>query len=79
MKKNIDGIPLEMDYVDSTMLSTVGYVEEERMLAIEFSRGPVYVYNNVPKNVFDELLKAPSIDDYFTENIKNGYKNKRVW
>ncbi len=79
MKKSIDGKTIEMDYVEGKTLSTVGYDEEAQVLAIEFARGPVHVYNGVPKDVYDELLKASSPDVYFDEKIRNSYKNRRVW
>ncbi len=79
MKKSIDGKVINMDFVEGKTLSTVGYDDESKVLAIEFTRGPVHVYNEVPKNVFDELLKAPSPDVYFDEKIRYAYKNRRVW
>lgn len=79
MKKSIDGKVIDMNFVEGRTLSTVGYEDEARVLAIEFTRGPVYVYNEVPKNVYEELLAAPSPDVYFDEKIKTGYKNRRVW
>lgn len=79
MRKSIDGKIIEMDFVEGKTLSTVGYDEESQSLAIEFTRGPVHVFNEVPKSVFDELMKAPSPDDYFEVNIRRSYKNRRVW
>ncbi len=79
MKKSIEGEIIEMDYVYGKTLSTVGYNEEKQMLAIEFTRGPVHVYSEVPKNVYDDLIKAPVPDEFFEENIRRTYKNRRVW
>jgi len=79
MKKSIDGEIIEMDFVDGRTLSTVGYVEEKKLLAIEFSRGPVYVFSEVPESVYEELMKSDTPDDFFNDKLKNGYKNKRVW
>ena len=79
MRKNIDGKIIDMDFVEGRTLSTVGYDDGAQVLAIEFARGPVYVYNDVPKDVYEELIKAPLPDVYFDEKIKNGYKNRRVW
>ena len=79
MRKSIDGKTIDMDYVEGKTLSTVGYDEEAQVLAIEFTRGPVHVYNGVPKDVYDELMKASSADIFFDEKIRNCYKNRRVW
>jgi len=79
MRKSIDGEIIEMDFVDSRMLSTVGYHQEKKILAIEFTRGPVYVYNEVPESIYDELLKSEAPDDIFNDKIRYAFKNKRVW
>jgi len=78
MKKSIDGTIMEMTFVEAKMLSYVGYNEETQVLAIEFCRGPVHVYNDVPKTIFEGLLLSPAVDDYFNENIRNSFKNRRV-
>ena len=78
MKKSIDGNVMEMTPVESKNLSYVGYDEEKSALLIEFTRGPVYIYNEVPKSTFEGLLSALSVDDFFNESIKNSFKNKRV-
>lgn len=78
MKKSVDGNTMEMIHVESKNLSYIGYDEEKNTLMIEFTRGPVYIYNEVPKNVYEVMLSTATLDDYFNENIKNSYKNKRV-
>ena len=79
MKKSIDGEIIEMDFMNSRTLSTVGYNKEKKLLAIEFTRGPVYVYNEVPESIYEELMKSDVPDDVFFDKIKNGFVNKRVW
>jgi len=79
MKKGIDGMTFEMTKVESTLISYLGFEEEKRILLIEFIRGPVYVYNEVPKAVYDGLLSAEIPDDYFNANIRYVFKNRRVW
>jgi len=78
MKKSVDGNTMEMTPVESKNLSYVGYDEDKNALMIEFTRGPVYIYYEVPKNVYEVMMSTASLDDYFNENIKNSYKNKRV-
>lgn len=79
MKKGIDGMTFEMTKVESALISYLGFDEENRFLLIEFIRGPVYIYNEVPKSVYDALLSAEIPDDFFNSNIRYVYKNRRVW
>lgn len=78
MQKTIDGKTLEMLPIDSRNLSNIGYIEETCDLAVEFKRGALYLYKEVPKNIFDELLSSPDPDACFDEKIKNTFKNRRV-
>jgi hypothetical protein len=79
MKKGIDGAVVEMVPIGSKNLSCVGYDAEKRQLTVEFTRGPVYLYYDVPKALFEALLVSDTPDDYFNEKLRYGYKNKRVW
>ena len=78
MKKTIEGTSIEVTRVESNLFYYVGYNEEKRLLLIETCRGPALIYIEVPKNVFDGLMSAEAIDDYFNENIRYTYKERRV-
>ena len=79
MKKSVDGIAVEMTAIVARNLWYIGYNQEKKVLMIEFRRGPVYVFNEVPESVYEELLKSDAPDEFFDEKIKNGFKNRRVW
>lgn len=78
MKKSIGGEIIDMEYVNGKTVATVGYDDEKRVLTIEFTRGPVLVYDAVPKSVYEELIKSPTPDGFFEDKIRHVYKNKRV-
>ena len=78
MKKIIDGITLEMSQVESRIIAYAGYDEEKKSLMLEFCRGSAYLYTGVPNSVFEALMSAEAIDDYFNENIRNSFENRRV-
>lgn len=78
MKKTIEGTSIEMTRVESNLFYYVGYNEEKSLLLIETCRGPALIYIEVPKSVFDGLMSAEAIDDYFNENIRYTYKERRV-
>lgn len=60
--------------VSSSNIASVGYDEDKRLLEIEFNTGAVYQYDDVPKNVFDGLMNAPSVGSYFNAEIKPSYE-----
>jgi hypothetical protein len=64
--------------VSSSSIMEVGYDQESQTLEIEFLKGSVYQYFNVPLNVFDELINASSKGQYFNGNIKDRFPCARV-
>jgi hypothetical protein len=68
------GMP-EMIAVASTTVQQVGYAERERALYVQFKSSPdrTYVYQGVPRSVFDDLLAAPSIGAFVNQQIKGTY------
>lgn len=65
----------EMIAVASTNIQQVGYAEAERALYVRFKSSPdrLYVYEDVPRAVFDDLLAAPSIGAFVNQQIKGTY------
>jgi hypothetical protein len=64
--------------VDSTNLKKVGYDRKTKELEITFQNGRVYVYDDVPEEVFKELLDADSKGRYFNSEIRDDYQYYRV-
>jgi hypothetical protein len=79
MNKNIEGAVFEMFPVEARNFAYLGYNEEGPKLVIEFVRGPVYVYEAVPKAVFEAFLASDTPDAFFDAQIKNAYKNRRIF
>ena len=46
--------------IPSTEITQVGYQEDSETLEIQFVKGGVYQFFNVPSTVFDEFMSAPS-------------------
>ena len=64
--------------VASSNIKSIAYNEEQRVLEIEFVRGGIYAYSNVPKDVYESLKNAPSTGKYFIKYIKEIFACKRV-
>lgn len=60
--------------VRSSVLVSVGYDRDTRVLETELESGRVYRYFDVPESVFLELMAADSLGTYYNLNIRNGYR-----
>lgn len=64
--------------VESSMIRSVGYDLDARILEIEFNSGQVYQYFDVPLEEYEGLMKAESHGRYFLANIRDVYSYGRV-
>jgi KTSC domain len=65
---------MERKNVESTMIRSLGYDSEKKVLEVEFQSGGVYHYTGVSAEKYKALLEAPSIGQYFARNIKNDHQ-----
>jgi hypothetical protein len=64
--------------VSSSNVASIGYDSATETLEVEFNSGGIYQYYNIPQNIFDELLAAPSKGQFLNAYIKNAYPFSRV-
>jgi hypothetical protein len=69
---------MEMRKVSSTTISYVGYDSNTMELTVEFHTGAIYVYEGVEESVYQDLMWATSIGQYFSTYIKNRYPYKKI-
>jgi len=70
---------MERTPVQSTNLASVGYDSANMILEIEFLKGGIYQYFNVPSHIHEGLMAAGSKGIYFDQNIKKaGYQCNKV-
>jgi hypothetical protein len=65
---------IKMISVESSNVKCVGYDEENKNIHIQLKSGEHYLYQDVPKKVFEDLLKATSIGSYINRYLKDSYK-----
>ena len=76
---------IKMTEIESSSVHSVGYDQEAKQLHVTF-RGrdgaelPArYVYDDVPREIYDGLIASDSKGVYFREKVKTGkFKFKRV-
>lgn len=64
--------------VTSSNIISVGYDGKTETLEVEFIRSGVYQYSDVPKDVYEDFIKASSIGKFFYANIKEKYSYNKV-
>ncbi len=64
--------------IPSTEITQVGYQEDSETLEIQFIKGEVYQFFNVPSSVFDEFMSAPSKEGYYHSKIGERFPCSRI-
>ena len=64
--------------VESTALTAVGYSKKLHALEIEFHDGLVYRYEEVPVELYRNLMAAESKARFYNKNIRGKYHCVRV-
>lgn len=65
---------IEMIYVDSSNIEAIGYDIETSELHIQFTSGRYYIYHDVPSEIFNEMICAPSKGSFFNREVKGIYQ-----
>ena len=67
-----------LEDVDSSMISKIGYDENNKILKVVFKNGGVYIYTNVEPFHFKNMTtNVKSVGKYFNDNIKD-YSEKYI-
>ena len=69
---------MELINVDSSMISALGYDEQQQVLEVVFKPSGMYRYRNVPKEIYQQLLDADSKGSYMRDQIIDMYPSERV-
>lgn len=62
--------------VSSSNIRSVGF--EDGTLEIEFNRGGIYQYYNVPEATYQSLITAQSVGKYFQAHIKDVFQFSKI-
>jgi hypothetical protein len=70
---------MDINPVVSSNILSIRYDGDSKTLEIEFNKGGVYQYYDVPLAEYEGLMSAESIGSYFYHNIRNGgYRSEKV-
>ncbi len=63
---------------NSTCVRAVGYDSDEQNLTVKFPGGRLYVYHNVPAEIFTRLVEAESPGREYNAAVKGKYEVEEV-
>jgi hypothetical protein len=66
-------IPLDIVAIESSALAQVAYDNQCATLQVEFHDGAVYQYLGVPRDTYEDLLRADSKGTYFNHHIRGPF------
>lgn len=69
---------MERYYVTSSNLASVGYDAATQTLEVQFLNGSIYQYFNVPRHIYEQLMREGSKGRFLNAYIKNAYPFSRV-
>ena len=79
MLTGVDGIMVEMEAVQSETVVSVGYDDGASELHVRYRSSPsVYVYQAVPRDLFDRLMADGSKGGFLHREIKGVYAVYRI-
>jgi hypothetical protein len=68
-----------MAYVQSSALEEVSYDEREHTLCATFREtGRTYLYQEVPRELYDGLIFADSLGRYFNSHIRDHFPFREI-
>jgi hypothetical protein len=62
----------------STAIVSAGYDPDTQQLELEFRNGRIYRYSDVPRGVYDFLLRTPSKGGYVNRMIDGKYAHQDI-
>ena len=78
MEKNKLYLLVSRHPVTSSQIKSVGYHYAMNMMVIEFMDGSVYVYEDVPYDIYETLVAYKSPGTYFHKRIRDQFNTIKV-
>jgi len=65
-----------MVLVSSSHIDAVDW--DEGVLTVVFHDGGKYEYSDVPEGIYREMLAAPSVGQFFRQNVKGAFAYQKI-
>ena len=70
---------MDVENVQSSVLASVGYDADRKILEVRFRSGRIYQYFDVPPAIYKKLLSASSVGSYFNKVVRARYPAQLVY
>lgn len=67
---------MDRQYVESSMITSIGYDQISSILEVEFKNGVVWQYPDFPEYMWYEFQSAESKGKYFRANIREQFTSQ---
>lgn len=64
--------------VESSNVAEIGYDGNEMVLYVRFNKGPLYYYEGVPPDVWDEFVYTDSKGKFIWTHLRDRYPYGRI-
>lgn len=64
--------------LNSSMIYAIGYDPKEKILEVVFTKGKIWAYQDVPEEVYKDLLESKSIGSYMRSSIIDCYPDYEI-
>jgi hypothetical protein len=64
---------------NSSAISQINYLADDRVLVVTYSNGGMYHYKEVPATTVFHLLVAESFGKFINTHIKPNYEFRKIW
>lgn len=75
------GVPTKIALIEtpeSSNIAAFGYLENSRLLEVVFRGGGKYHYYDVPPELYEKFVEAPSKGRFFTQSVRGKFEYKIV-
>lgn len=62
----------------STVIRLISYDEVSQRLSVTFVTGRRYLYERVPKHIYEAFVRAPSLGTFFNSEIRDFYEYREI-
>jgi hypothetical protein len=64
---------MQRQIIESSLIQSIGYDEARQVLQIEFKRGEVRDYKNIPKQLHHQFITAESKGKFYLKHIREKF------
>lgn len=69
---------MDRNVVNSSMIKSIGYDKENSIMEVEFARGQIYKYSDVPSSIYYDVMQSDSVGKEFNRLVKGSFQFEKV-